>query len=262
MRASAAVRVAVSDGVGFLRGQVLDDARGLPLAGATVVLLTDGGGTLETTIATVADERGRFTIAGRAGDSVVRVSKPGFTTVDRSAVIPAGGAATLLDARLTPVDARANIVSSAFGGGAQNAAATLAIVVPPGALPASVDVRLTTIGAQGLQGRLPLGWSPVAAADISPAGLVFDQPVPLTMPNVASLPANAGVVVASYDRARHEWVVRGTTQVSADGRTIAITVGSSGNLSVSWRTRRRSHRQRPLPATRSPASPPRSSQTE
>ena len=36
---------------------------------------------------------------------------------------------------------------------------------------------------------------------------MFAQPVTLTIPNVGNVAGNSEVVVASYDRSRHDWIV-------------------------------------------------------
>jgi hypothetical protein len=110
--ATASITVAVSSGNGFLTGEVYDDSRSQPLAAATVTLIADGGGVLEAPVQTVADERGRFQVSGRAGDAIVRIAKAGFTSVDRRATIPINRSATLLDARLTPLDGRLSPIVS------------------------------------------------------------------------------------------------------------------------------------------------------
>src|SRR5262249_33362462 len=78
LSASALVRVAISSGSGFLRGEAFDDSRGLPLGGVTATLVADGGGPLAAPVSVVADDRGRFVVPGRAGDAVVRISRAGF----------------------------------------------------------------------------------------------------------------------------------------------------------------------------------------
>ena len=92
--ATANVVVAISGGVGFLRGEAYDDSKGLPLAHATATLVSDGSGPLTPPVDVTADERGRFSIAGRAGDAVVRITKAGFTAVERRASIPANSSTT------------------------------------------------------------------------------------------------------------------------------------------------------------------------
>ena len=140
---------------------------------------------------------------------------------------------TLLDARLTPIDAFANPIASAFGGDAHDSACAAHLVLPPGALSATTDIRVTPISGQGLAGRLPYGWSPIAAVDLAPHAIVLAQPGALTMPNVAQLAAGASVVVATDDPARHDWIAAGTAQVGADGRSITVALNATGQHRVS-----------------------------
>ena len=87
--AAAGITVSISSGDGFLRGEAYDDSKGLPLGQVVVSLLGDGGGALTPPIDVVSDDRGQFVIAGRAGDAIVRISKAGYTAVERRGNIPA-----------------------------------------------------------------------------------------------------------------------------------------------------------------------------
>src|SRR6185436_6297531 len=93
--ATAAVTVSISGGSGFLRGEVFDDTKGLPLGGVIAELVSDGGGVLGQPVTVIADERGQFSLTGRAGHAVVRISKNGFTIVEREGTIPVNGSTTL-----------------------------------------------------------------------------------------------------------------------------------------------------------------------
>src|SRR5581483_4512600 len=75
--------------------------------------------------------------------------------------------------------------------------------------------------------QLPGGWSPIAAIDVGPGGLVFGQTAALTAPNVGALPSNADVVVVRYDVGAHQWIAVGPSRVSADGWTIAFAVSGT-----------------------------------
>ena len=114
--ASAMVTVLVSDGDGFLRGQVLDDATGLPLAAVTATLLEDGAGAPTAVVETVTDARGRWILPGRSGPARVRLARDGFASVERAADLPADTARTVVDARLTRIVSDGVVVRSALGG--------------------------------------------------------------------------------------------------------------------------------------------------
>ncbi len=228
--ATASVVVAISAGVGFLRGEAYDDSKGLPLAHVTATLVSDGSGPLATPVQVVADERGQFSIAGRAGDAIVRITKAGFTAVDRRTSIPADSSATIFDARLTPIDPRVTLVSSAVGGQARNESGRATLQIPPGGLATDQSVSLTVLSPQGLGALLPAGWSPVAAVAIEPAGFAFGFPLTLTLPNTSTLPQGLALALARYDEATHEWIGAGTAAIDAGGLTVRASIDRTGQF--------------------------------
>jgi hypothetical protein len=231
---SVAARVALVPlgGTGFVRGQVLDDTKGLLLDGALAALLSDGGGALAAPPTATSDERGRFLLSGIDGPALVRVSAPGFTAVERTGAIPPDAAATVLDARLTPLDPRANTLTAALGGVATSAGGAIALDVPPGGIADDAELRLTALSPQGLEGALPPGWSPVAAAAISPAGLAFAQPAVLRLPNTSGLAAGTTATAVFYDEDAHAWRALAPAAVSADGTTLACAVTLAAEVAV------------------------------
>ncbi len=228
--ATADITVLAATGTAFLRGEIFDDAKGLPLAGASVAVLPAGGASLAAPQPVGADERGRFELPVPAGAATVRITRNGYTSVDRSAS-PAGSAVdTLLDARLTPIDGRLNIVQSVFGGQASSTDGTATLQIPTGSLVADVTLRITPLSGQGLQGLLPIGWSPIAAVDMQPAGRAFTQAATLRLPHVDTLPAGAAVTLVRYDADTRRWLVQADGQVSGDRRTITAPVDSTGQF--------------------------------
>jgi hypothetical protein len=230
--ATATIAVTISTGTGFLRGEAYDDTRGLPLGQVTVTLLSDGGGLVTTPVDVVSDERGQFAIAGRAGDAVVRISKPGFTPVDRRGSIPPGSSATLVDARLTPIDSNSTLISSALGGQARSHSGRATLEIPPGGLTSDQSVTLTPLSPQGLGALLPAGWSPIAAVAIGPAQMVFGMPLQLSLANAATLAPSTPLVVARYDTGSREWVDAGTATLDPGGLTVRATVDRAGQFAV------------------------------
>ena len=228
------VTVAISAGQGFLRGEVYNDALSLPLVQSAIVLLADGSGPLTPPITTIADGQGRFLLPGMEGDALVRVDKAGFTSVERRGSIPQNTALTLLDARLTPLDSRLNLVTSALGGQAHNAAKTITLDFPPGSLEADADIRLTAISGQGLLGTLPPGWSPIAAVDVQPAGLGLAQAATLRASSGAGIPSGTTLVAALYDSVEHTWIALGGAAVSSDGVTIEHPLMRTGQIAFLW----------------------------
>src|SRR5262249_44218040 len=71
--ATAGVTVSIASGEGLLRGVVLDDSRGLPLPGASVMLLADGGGDVTPPRVAITDDAGQYVLPGTAGDASVRI---------------------------------------------------------------------------------------------------------------------------------------------------------------------------------------------
>jgi hypothetical protein len=232
LSASATIHVVISTGAGFLRGEVYNDIQGLPLGGATISLLADGGGPLNPPVSVVADDRGRFTIAGRAGDAVVRIHKPGFMSVERRGSIPAGTAATLLDARLTPLATEIPITPSAFGGVVRDGTGRFSLQIAPGGIATDLPLSVTAISPQGLAGQLPFGWSPVTAAAVEPSDTRFGVPATLTLPNIADAPVATQLTLARYSVTEHAWIAIGPIEVAADGLTLTTPVNDGGAFAV------------------------------
>jgi len=159
---SVTIEVLVSSGSGLLIGQAFDDGRGIPLPQAEAWLLSDGRGNLDETISTMGDSLGRFSLAAMEGSALVRITAEGYTPVERVGSVAAGLASELLDARLTLRDAAATPVAPALGGRVEDSSMSLVLEIEAGALAQSTPFQLTPISGQGLQGRLPMGWSPLA----------------------------------------------------------------------------------------------------
>ncbi|HEY7502196.1 MAG TPA: Ig-like domain-containing protein [Vicinamibacterales bacterium] len=230
--AVATVTVSISGGTGFLRGEVFDDTRGLPMNGATATLISDGGGALAPPVAVPVDDRGRFALPGRAGDAVVVIAKDGFTSVERTGVIPVSGAATLLDARLTPLDARLNPIGSAIGGTATNQSQRAVLQVPPGGLTADAALTLTIVSPQGLAGLLPAGWSPIAAVHVGPANVTFGFPLTLTLTNPAAIAVGSTTHLVRYESATHSWIGAGTATLAPTGLAFSAAIDTAGHYAL------------------------------
>ena len=214
----------VAVGRGVLTGEVYDDTNGLPLPDAVVSLTgTDSRGIAYAQV-TSTDKRGRYAFVAVEGDAVIKITKPGWTQIDRpTAVVPAK-ALELIDARSTPL-APGTSVSPISGGTISMPRG--GVTVPPGALGAPVNLSATTLSQQAIQGLLPAGWSPVHAVDIQPVGVQFDVPVSIRFDRPATLPNNASLVFATWDRTAHQWRAIGLVPAPA-GTTIESSVSSSG----------------------------------
>lgn len=220
---------------GFLSGEAYDDENGRPLAGADVRLFTSGAalpGSVPATqvgtavASTVTDGRGRFSLAGDvvAGRYALVLSRSNYSrAVRRLALEPAVGAVPF-DSRLTPLGAQAPalLVPSAGGSFAGPAGSGLSASFAPGALASSVNlgVRLTALSGQGLPEPLPLGWTPLAAAELRliPNGAGEDalaegvgtpfsaNAVQITLTLPAGVPSSADLYAARYDVAAGAWL--------------------------------------------------------
>jgi RHS repeat-associated protein len=249
---------------GFLSGEVYDDESGRPLAGADVKLFASGAalpgsvpaGQVATPIAsTVTDGRGRFSLAGdvATGRYALVLSRSGYSrAVRRLALEPAVGAVPF-DSRLTPLGAQAPafLVPSAGGTFAGSAGSGLSAAFAPGALasPVNLGVRLTTLSGQGLPEPLPLGWTPLAAAELrlipngagedalpEGAGTPFSaNAMQLTLTLPAGVPSGADLYAARYDVAAGAWLAL-PVPVRASGaggtETVRIALAGPGAVAV------------------------------
>lgn len=82
---------------GIHSGKMLEEGRWLKLAGGTVAL-TDTNGTTKTLTSATA---GGYFLETPAGNALVKITKPGYTTVERLVPVIPEKNITVLDARLT-----------------------------------------------------------------------------------------------------------------------------------------------------------------
>src|SRR5262249_29043757 len=148
----------------------------------------------------------------------------GYSAVERVATVPTDAAVRLLDARLTPLDPQLTAIASAFGGIARDSLQTATLRFDPGTAAHDISAQLTPISQQALRGRLPFGWSPVAAIDVGPADLALQKPAALTVQSSTALPPGAAPVLAFYDAAAHAWISLGAPDVSTDRLTYSFGV--------------------------------------
>ena len=219
--ASATITVALSAGPGFLFGRTFDDSRGLPLGGVTASLLEDGGGVTDPTPAIIADGHGEYQLQGLAGGALVRLAREGYTEVFRRATIAPGGAIRILDARLTPLGTQSATIGAAVGGEARDPSGNYRLSLPSGALAEDAELAVTPVGPQGLMGKLPNGWTPVAAVDLRPRQILARSAL-IQVPNLRGLPAGRGLQGAYYDTDRQAWVALEGARVSDDAATLSL----------------------------------------
>lgn len=235
-----ALAPAQAAGSAIVVGEVYDAATGLPLAGASARLVVAGDPSAGAVAATDAD--GRYRLPATAGSSVrVRITKQGYTSVERAlspAAVVADAWVSPADAFLTPLEPNAVTLVSIVGGqvvgsgrpGTSTGAGIL--FVPPGALAADATLRLTPVEGHALAGALPLGWSPVAAADLLPADLALLSPASLNLPIPAGLPANATLHAVRWDEASGAWIAHGTAVVPAAAGLVPIQIERLGHYAL------------------------------
>lgn len=179
-----------------ITGLVLDDKTGLPLAGASVVILKDG----VTPTPVTTDANGRYTLPSSDALAVIRISKDGMTLVERHVSLTTGVGAV-------PVDARLTLLGTASGD-----------ISVPGAASGTV----TALSAQGLPGLLPMGWAPLAAVDLQQPGAI----------TVAHLATTNPLTLVRYDLDLHDWSVVSTALTPAGDQTLSVTVLTAGTYAV------------------------------
>lgn len=206
---SSATRGVTVAAQGIVVGQVLSDATGLPLPGATIQVL---GGSRQD----VSREDGRYSIPVDSSHLFLRITKAGMLPVEREIAVQPAVGTVAVDARLTPAAAP---VSLDAGGGTLSAGG-ISVHVPSGGVAA-----LTRRSAQGLPALLPLGWSPVAAFDLS-----TEAAGPYTA-SFTGVPQGQDLQLAVYNTDAHAWtlVQRGLT--SADG-TLSAELPAPGSYAL------------------------------
>lgn len=218
----------ITTGPGGISGYVFDDATGYVLGGASALL----NGASQAS----SDEQGNFAFVSLLPTGYVRVSREGYTPVERLFTVEAGAGAELFDARLTPTDAQANPFT-AQGATATGDGGRLAVQLPANAYANGADVRLTSVSPQGLANLLPFGWSPVPGAVVDvrvassssvPAAEIFPAPAQLTITQTPGLAAGTALVLARYDEAEHGWKVLESNVVAGANGALAADLPGSG----------------------------------
>src|SRR6266568_6288055 len=226
-----------ADGPGWLQGKVLDDSRGLPLEGAQVSV-SDAKG-VQQNATTTADGAWFFELA--SGVANIEIVKSGFTTVRRDMAVRPGQRTSVLDSRLTRIDGTVRLVD-ATGGVVKGGSFTVDVSIPANALSAQADVRLTPVSNQGLIAPLPLGWSPLAAADVrllDPITAAPLDPHPLTAPATLTLPLPQGLgdaallaQLARYDSTSRRWLAAAEVALAAKAVSASVQVSQPGQYAL------------------------------
>lgn len=213
-------------GPGGVSGYAFDDATGYVLP-AVNVLLND-----QAPAAT--DTLGVFNLVSTTPNGIVRLTKDGYTPVERLFSVSTGEGTSLFDARLTPLDSHANSIGPG-GGTATGDGGRLQLNFNPGTLSEQTDVRVTSLSPQGLANLLPYGWSPVPGAVVdvrlATAGALpaFQSSAHLAISQVAGLTGTTPLALARYDETAHRWVVIALNlTATGDNGALAIDLPSAG----------------------------------
>ena len=235
------------DGSGFISGEVYDATTGRPLAGALIHIAVPSGAPVSTS----TDARGRYLARLREGAHTIKASLAGYSSVWRQIVVPPGAGAIPIDIRLNRRGEATTALTLAHGG---DTAVTkpVTLTIPSGALAPGRKVSLTSIGGQALIGLLPLGWSPMAAAEISVDG--SEEVTPLAgaqltfqVPAAEITAAAQNLTAASYDAVRDEWrVLASAVNITPEGKA-TIAVPSAGAYALVYADKAPGLAQPPLP---------------
>ncbi len=217
------------------RGEVYDDRTGQPLAGGLVRLISvDGTKPAEPVPTAMTTSQGQYVLTLPVGQCVIRIDKENYTTSDR-VVLPASGFSTaVFDSRISPVNPEAQPLLPE-GGVIRSHTSTIAgqvkgvsgaLLYPAGAVETGKIGRVTPVGVQALQGRLPSGWSPLAVLDIrvddnenNNTNISFLQPCELratypgyTGPDTVSSP----IILVYWDEGVFTWKTVGLASMSPE----------------------------------------------
>jgi PKD repeat protein len=252
--ASADIMV-TAPGQGVLTGAVFDDSIGLPVAGASVALVGEDARGIPYSQTTVSDSRGQYVLAAVEGQATISITKAGWTALDRHVTIQRDAALHVIDARLTTVGL-VSPIGAAAGGAISGAGLpflsvwqrdlitlndpyvttlaasgpTVMLEVAPGSLAADASLSLTPVSRQGLAGLLPVGWTPIAAIDIAPHGVLFALPASLKVPLPLRLPADTPLTIARWDDSARVWRAAAQTTVAQSATTLAASIESTGQF--------------------------------
>jgi RHS repeat-associated protein len=239
----------LGDGAGYISGEVFDADTGRPLPGASVSIDVPLGafarpvGTqsaarseeISATAAVVgiADNRGRYLRELPEGAHTIRASADDYTTVWRQIIVRTGSGVIPTDIRLTPRGVTksgngAALVLNHGGAPATPLALPAELRIPAGMIASGNNVTLTSVGAQSLAGLLPLGWSPLASAEIvSNASSLSGAELEFTVPAQSISSASQTLTAVRYFDDRDEWRVV-LAVVPIDGDKAKIPVSAAG----------------------------------
>ncbi|MCP4215586.1 MAG: hypothetical protein GY765_13110, partial [bacterium] len=220
-------------------GEVYDDRTGLPMQGATVTLLNSP---TQPAPSAVTGPDGTYFLYLPGGKSIIGISREGYTSARRIINTAAGYLTQTFDARLMPgtnepktLTATAAALLYQLDSGPHKGKNIL-LNCPVGSVSSDTLIGLTPVNAQALQGRLPLGWSPLWAVDIrsmvqtesghSVSGTpVFDKTVDLRVPNAWSGLTSEALALVRWDDPTAQWMAVGGYGLSPAILSVGIQKG-------------------------------------
>lgn len=233
----------LGDGAGYISGEVFDADTGRPLPGANVSIDVPVGAfarsvatdNISATAAVVgiADNRGRYLRELPEGAHTIRATAQNYTTVWRQIIVRTGSGVIPTDIRLTPrgvtKPGNGGALVLNHGGAPDTPLALPAELRIPAAMVATGNsVTLTSVGAQSLAGLLPLGWSPLASAEIvSNAASLSGAELEFTVPGQSITDANQTLTAVRYFDDRDEWRVV-LAVVPVTGGKAKISINAAG----------------------------------
>ncbi len=197
------------DGSGFISGEIYDATTGRPLAGATITVEI-----ANASFSTNSDSRGRYLVRLPEGAHTIRASMTGFTSVWRQILVPAGAGIVPIDIRLTERNG-----TGTHGG---ETAITRPVTV-------TAPAKVTAIGAQALTGLLPLGWSPLTAAEV--LGDATNATLSFTVPAADITAVSQTLTAVRYDEVRDEWNVLAAVVTITNGK-VDLPMTTAGSYAL------------------------------
>ena len=262
----------VQAGQGYVTGAVYDATTGRPLAGvqvdtaAPVNAFGKHAATSSVRLQPVSfstsnpptDDHGRYTRALAEGAYTIQASADGYTTVWRQVVVQAGSGIVPIDIRLTRRSAEQTFGGSAItlaSGGDTAVTEPAELALTSASLASGKKIALTSVGGQSLAGLLPLGWSPIASAEIEidkssiPAPLTAKLTFILSADQIAAVNAAAqSLALAQYDSDRDEWRTVAPVTIVDANRRATFDITSSGNYALVYPDKQTISVQAPAPA--------------
>ncbi|MEW6367312.1 MAG: RHS repeat-associated core domain-containing protein [Acidobacteriota bacterium] len=206
--------------------------------------------------AVTTDAAGRFLIEmTSAGTHWLTFEKEGWIPVQRPAPVPEGQHFNIGEVRVVAADPQITTIGPA-GGTATDSSGDVELIVPPGALPEAVEIRLTHIptskelpGPLNASDNVQFPISYTFCVYLEPYGTAFSQAVTLRYPNRWGFAAGHRIPTALWDQSANKWIPDGGHMiVSQDGATIQSQLTSfslPGQRSTLARTARGVEQQEP-----------------